>query len=511
MTAELKDIFVIGGGINGVGIARDAVGRGYSVTLAEMNDLASATSSASTKLIHGGLRYLEYYEFRLVRESLKEREVVWANAPHIVWPLRFVLPHHKDLRPAWLIRLGLFLYDHIGGRKKLPATTDIDMTKDEVGKPLKPLFTKAFEYSDCWVNDARFVVLSAMDARDQGADILVREKVVSATYENAVWTVMTENQMTGETTEHRAKMVINAAGPWVDHVIGEALSRPSEKNVRLVQGSHMIVKKMFDHTRCYIFQNKDGRIIFSIPYEEDFTLIGTTDHDFKGDLNNDRIEATEEELLYLCDAASEYFKEPVKRDDVVWSYSGVRPLYDDGASEAQEATRDYVLHQKPEEHDSSIVHIFGGKITTARMLAESVLKKIEFKLGARGGKWTKVAPLPGGDFKAEEFEGLLRKLKSEHQYLDEKHAYRLMRLYGTKAWDILDGVPDVEGLGQHFGSDLYEVEVRYLMGEEWAMTAEDILYRRTKRGLHMNGDQIAALDAFMKSERPVGRDHKASA
>ncbi len=499
MTADLKDIFVIGGGINGVGIARDAIGRGYSVTLAEMNDLASATSSASTKLIHGGLRYLEYYEFRLVREALKEREVVWANAPHIVWPLRFVLPHHKDLRPAWLIRLGLFLYDHIGGRKELPATADIDMTKDEVGKPLKPLFTKGFEYSDCWVNDARFVVLAAMDARDRGADILVREKVISATYEDTSWKVVTQNQLTGKQSVHHARMVINAAGPWVDHIISDALGKPDDKNVRLVQGSHMIVKKMFDHKRCYIFQNKDGRIIFSIPYEEDFTLIGTTDHDFKGDLDKDRVEATEEELLYLCNAASEYFAKPVTRDDVVWSYSGVRPLYDDGASAAQEATRDYVLRQSKEECNNSIIHIFGGKITTARMLAESVLKKIEMKLGPKGKKWTKVAPLPGGDFNASAFDELLARLKTEHSYLSDRLAYRLMRLYGTKAWELLDGVTSADGLGQCFGADLHEAEVRYLIANEWAITAEDILFRRTKCGLHFNEEQKAAFAAYLDS------------
>nr|WP_319484703.1 glycerol-3-phosphate dehydrogenase [uncultured Cohaesibacter sp.] len=501
MTNEVKDIFVVGGGINGCSIARDAVGRGYSVTLAEMHDLASATSSASTKLIHGGLRYLEYYEFRLVREALKEREVVWANAPHIVWPLRFVLPYFKGgIRPAWLIRIGLFLYDYIGGRKKLPATADINMKTDPVAAPLKPLFTKAFEYSDCWVNDSRFVVLNAMDAQKRGADILVREKVVSLVYDKDIWTITTENQINGKKTEHKAKMVVNASGPWVDHVIGEALNTPHDRNVRLVQGSHMIVKKMFDHKRCYIFQNNDGRIVFAIPYEEDFTLIGTTDHDFEGDLNADKIQATEEELLYLCNAASDYFQKPVTRDDVVWSFSGVRPLYDDGASAAQEATRDYVLRQKPEDHDESIIHIFGGKITTSRKLAEAVVKKIEHKLGARKPKWTKVAPLPGGDFAAEDFDSLLAKLRAEHPYLEDKHAYRLMRLYGTLARDLLAGVTSKEGLGQHFGADLYEAEVRYLIEREWAITAEDILFRRTKCGLSFTQDQISALDAFMKAQ-----------
>jgi glycerol-3-phosphate dehydrogenase len=501
MKPEIKDIFIIGGGINGCGIARDAIGRGYSVTLAEMNDLGSATSSSSTKLIHGGLRYLEYYEFRLVHEALKEREVIWGNAPHIVWPLRFVLPHHKGLRPAWFLRLGLFMYDYMGGRKKLPATTDVNMTTNIVGKPLKPLFTKGFEYSDCWVNDARFVILNAMDAAEKGADILVRSKVTSATYDSGVWTVEVTNQLTGDVKEHRAKMVINASGPWVDHVIDDALHDPDDKNVRLVQGSHIIVKKMFDHDRCYIFQNTDGRIIFAIPYEEDFTLIGTTDHDFEGDLRTDAVEATEEEIVYLCKAASEYFTEPVARDNVVWSYSGVRPLYDDGASAAQEATRDYVLRQKQEDHDSSIIHIFGGKITTSRKLAEAVVDKIATKIGKRGEKWTKKAALPGGDFAMDGFDALLAKLKSEHSYLSDRHANRLLRLYGTRAWTLLNDVANTDELGQNFGSDLYEAEIQYLIENEWAINADDILYRRTKRGLHLGQDEASKLQAYIEKYR----------
>ena len=499
MTAELKDVFIIGGGINGCGIARDAVGRGYSVTLAEMNDLASATSSASTKLIHGGLRYLEYYEFRLVREALKEREVIWGNAPHIVWPLRFVLPFFKGgPRPAWMIRIGLFLYDHLGGRKELPGTRDVNMKTDPVAQVLKPLFNKGFEYSDCWVNDARFVVLNAMDAKERGADILVRTKVVNAKYEDKIWVVTTENQLTGERVEHRAKMVINAAGPWVDHVIADALENPADKNVRLVQGSHIVVKKMFDHDRCYIFQNNDGRIVFAIPYEEDFTLIGTTDHDFAGDLDKDKVAATEEEIVYLCEAASEYFKEPVLRENVVWSYSGVRPLYDDGASAAQEATRDYVLRQTDTDHDNSIIHIFGGKITTYRKLAEAAVEKIEKKLGVKGDRWTRDAILPGGDFEARNFDRLLAGFMKDHDYLTERHARRLLRLYGTRASQMLKQVKSVDDLGLHFGSDLYEAEIKYLIENEWAVSAEDVLYRRTKRGLHMDEAQEEALEAYMK-------------
>ncbi|TIV24062.1 MAG: glycerol-3-phosphate dehydrogenase, partial [Mesorhizobium sp.] len=324
--SPIHDIFVIGGGINGCGIARDAVGRGFSVYLAEMNDLASGTSSGSTKLIHGGLRYLEFYEFRLVREALMEREVLWKNAPHIIWPMRFVLPYAKGLRPAWLIRLGLFLYDHIGGRKLLPATKTLDMASDPAGKPLKPLFHKAFEYSDGWVNDARLVALNARDAADRGAIIRTRTKVVSARRDGPTWTIKVQNVLTGDTEEVRARLLVNAAGPWVDHVLQTAVGQNEVHNVRLVQGSHIVVAKKFDDPRAYFFQNKDGRIIFAIPYEEEFTLIGTTDRDYPGDPHDVKI--SDAEIDYLCAAASEYFAVAVKRSDIVWTYSAVRPLYD---------------------------------------------------------------------------------------------------------------------------------------------------------------------------------------
>ncbi|MCT4656916.1 MAG: glycerol-3-phosphate dehydrogenase [Cohaesibacter sp.] len=506
MTDTLVDVFVIGGGINGCGIARDAAGRGYSVTLAEMHDLASATSSASTKLIHGGLRYLEYYEFRLVHEALKEREVLLGNAPHIIWPLRFVLPHHKGLRPAWFLRLGLFMYDHLGGRKLLPGTKSVDMTSDAVGKPLKKLFTKGFEYSDCWVNDARLVVLNAMDARDKGATILTRTKVISAKQEDGVWHIVTQDQLSGEQAHHKARMVINAAGPWVDHILGEAMERPDAQNVRLVQGSHIIVPKLFEHDRCYIFQNQDGRIIFAIPYEEDFTLIGTTDQDYEKDLG--KVEISEAEISYLCEAASEYFTNAITPDQVVWTYSGVRPLYDDGASAAQEATRDYVLKLEGEDGKKApAIHIFGGKITTYRKLAEAASEKIAQVLGAKGAPWTRTASMPGGDFQPQDFEAKLASLLGDYPFLDKVHARRLMRLYGTYAWTLLGRAQSADDLGQHFGSDLYEAEVRYLMAAEWAVSAEDILYRRTKRGLHMNKEQEASLQAFLEhahSEEKTG-------
>jgi len=505
-TTSVRDIFVIGGGINGCGIARDAVGRGFSVFLAEMNDLASGTSSGSTKLIHGGLRYLEFYEFRLVREALMEREVLWKNAPHIIWPMRFVLPYAKGLRPAWLIRLGLFLYDHIGGRKLLPATRTLDMASDPAGKPLKPLFKKAFEYSDGWVNDARLVALNARDAADRGATIRTRTKVVGAHREDGLWTIKIENLQNGETEEVKARLLVNAAGPWVDHVLSGVVGLNDVHNVRLVQGSHIVIAKKFDDPRAYFFQNKDGRIIFAIPYEEEFTLIGTTDRDYPGDPHDVKISDTE--IDYLCAAASEYFAQPVKRSDIVWTYSAVRPLYDDGASKAQEATRDYVLKADGGEGDAPIVNAFGGKITTYRRLSESMLEKIEGFLGKRGKPWTSDAPLPGGDFPATGFDAQVAKLKAAYPFLDARLARRLTRLYGTRAQVLLGLAKSNAELGCNFGGDLYEAEVRYLVENEWAITAEDVLWRRTKRGLHLAREQVAALDEFM---RGISRRHVAAA
>lgn len=519
MTGDpVHDIFVIGGGINGCGIARDAAGRGYSVALAEMNDLASGTSSGSTKLIHGGLRYLEHYEFRLVREALMEREVLWHNAPHIIWPMRFVLPHHKGLRPRWLLRLGLFLYDHIGGRKLLPATRTLDLRRDPAAKPLKPLFRTAFEYSDCWVNDARLVVLNAMDAAARGVELMVRTRVTSARREGELWAVTVQSVDHPEVTRSfRARMLINAAGPWVDQVLQGTLARNDVHNVRLVQGSHIVVRAKFDDPRAFFFQNSDGRIIFAIPYEDDFTLIGTTDQDFKGDPKDIRI--TEGEIDYLCAAASEYFAEPVRREDIVWTYSGVRPLYDDGASKAQEATRDYVLKVERGPGTPGIgapmlpgapgigapmLNVFGGKITTYRRLAESALEKIEAELGARGPAWTATATLPGGDFPATGFEAEVARLRADYGFLDEGFGRRLVRLYGTRARMILGSARSKADLGRDFGADLTENEIRYLVTHEWARTAEDVLWRRTKHGLHLSEDQRAAVDDFMQSLPAAG-------
>ncbi len=494
------DILIIGGGINGCGIARDAAGRGLSVYLCEMNDLASGTSSWSTKLIHGGLRYLEYYEFGLVRKALMEREVIWSIAPHIVHPLRFVLPHHKGLRPAWLLRLGLFLYDYIGGRKKLPATRTLDLTTDEVGKPLKHgLYSRGFEYSDCWVNDARLVVLNARDAADRGASISTRTKAVTATRETDGWTLTVEHSDTGKQEVVRGKVLINAAGPWVANVLTGAMRSNAEARVRLVQGSHIVVRKLFEHDRCYIFQNADGRIIFAIPYEGEFTLIGTTDQDYEGDPA--KVAITEPEIDYLCAAASEYFTKPIVKDDVVWTYSGVRPLYDDGASEAKAATRDYVFDVDETPGLAPQLSIFGGKITTYRKLAESVLDRLAKHLprdsAAKKG-WTATEPLPGGDFPTDGRAALAGELRRDHPFLSEAEAARLAGSYGTKARVFLGKAKVAADLGRWFGV-LSEAEVRYMMAQEWAVTAEDILWRRSKLGLHLAKTDQQALAEWLKT------------
>jgi glycerol-3-phosphate dehydrogenase len=489
------DIFIIGGGINGCGIARDAAGRGYSVGLCEMNDLASGTSWAATKLIHGGLRYLEHFEFRLVRESLLERETLWRNAPHIIWPLRFVLPHHAGLRPGWLLRLGLFVYDHLGGRKVLPPTRTIDLKNDEAGKALRPGFKRAFEYSDCWVEDSRLVVLNARDAAAKGAEIFTRTRCLSAKHDALGWRIALIDQTTQQKSEVTARLLVNAAGPWVDDVLRQAFGKNDAASVRLVKGSHIVLPRLFNHDRCYIFQNADGRIVFAIPYEHDFTLIGTTDVDYKGDPG--AAAASPEEIIYLCNAASEYFIQAVRPDAVIWTYSGVRPLYGDGSGKAQETTRDYLLHLESKAGEPPLLNIFGGKLTTYRRLAGNAMKMAESVIGKRGPAWTENAPLPGGDFPVTGFEALCRAIAAEFPYLEPGHVRRLVRGYGTGARKLLAGISSVRGLGRHFGADLYEVEVRYLMAVEWARTADDVLWRRSKLGLRLSRDEAAALDHWM--------------
>jgi len=487
---EIFDIFIIGGGVNGCGIARDAAGRGISVVLAEQGDLAQATSSASTKLFHGGLRYLEYYEFRLVRDALTERELLWQAMPHISWPMRFVLPHHKGLRPKWLIRLGLFMYDHIGGRKKLPTTKVLNLKTHPAGAVLRPQFTTAFEYSDCWVQDARLVVLNARDAAERGAKILTRTRVTNAARTDDFWTITMENTDTGETFKTEAKSLINAAGPWVSDVIDSKLDIVSAEKTRLVRGSHIVTKRLFDHDQPYILQGSDDRIVFAIPYEDDFTLIGTTEADHTGPVG--QAECSDEEADYLCEFVSEYFRKPITRQDIVWRYSGIRPLYDDGASTATEATRDYVLSLNT-DGAAPLLNIFGGKLTTYRKLAEGALKKLAGAADIPGQPWTAGVPLAGGDFPATDVPKLIKDLQSRYDFLTFPWARRLIRTYGTEAGQVLGSARPSNHLGRDFGETLSEAEVRWLMRHEFARTAEDIVWRRTKLGLRMSADQIGAL------------------
>ncbi len=491
MSDQPYDIFVIGGGVNGCGIARDASGRGLRVGLAEMGDLASATSSASTKLFHGGLRYLEYYKFRLVREALIEREVLLRNMPHISWPLRFVLPLHKDMRPAWLIRLGLFIYDHLGGRKILPPTRKIDLTRDPAGKPLKPFLKKAFEYSDCWVQDARLVVLNAVDARERGADIMTRTRVVRARRAGDLWRIDLEADGTRRRVE--ARVLVNAAGPWVAEVLHDLIDIETRESVRLVRGSHIVVRKLFDHDKAYFFQGADNRIIFAIPFEEDFTLIGTTDQDQDG-IDQPPV-CTPQEADYLRAAASEYFIRPIEAADIVWSYSGVRPLYDDGASSATEATRDYVLSL--DSDGAPLLNVFGGKITTYRRLSEAALAKLGPFLPGMRAPWTARAPLPGGDFPHDGVAERIEQLQKTYPFLKPRTIRRLFRAYGTNVAAILGAASSAADLGQDFGAGLFEAEAAWLVEQEFARTAEDILWRRTKLGLHIGPDGTRRLQEWL--------------
>ncbi|MGB5199937.1 MAG: glycerol-3-phosphate dehydrogenase [Sedimenticolaceae bacterium] len=498
----LYDIAIIGGGVNGCGIARDAAGRGLQVFLAEQGDLAQGTSSASTKLIHGGLRYLEYYEFRLVRESLSEREILLRNAPHIIWPLRFVLPHHAGLRPAWLLRLGLFLYDHLGGRELLPGTRTLDLRHDAAGRPLVEGFRKGFEYSDCWVDDARLVVLNAMDAARLGARIETRSRVTRAVRRAGVWEVEIQGRNGEEPHIVRARALVNAAGPWVDEVIHSAIpgnQAAARRNVRLVRGSHLVVPRLFDHERAYIFQNKDGRIFFAIPYEQDFTLIGTTDADHHASL--DDIQASEDEIDYLCAASAEYFRKPVARDDVVWTYSGVRPLYDDGASAAQEATRDYVIKVEADNGNAPLLNVFGGKITTYRRLAQTVLARLAPFLPLPDTDWTRTAALPGGDFAPGDVHRLQADLHSRYPFLGVATAERLIRGYGSLAGKVLGDARNQADLGEDFGAGLTEAEVNYMVAHEWARELDDVIWRRSKLGLRLTAAQKQRLEAWLKTHR----------
>ena len=503
---QVFDIAIIGGGINGCGIARDAAGRGLSVYLCDMGDLASGTSSWSSKLIHGGLRYLEHYEFRLVREALIEREVLWGIAPHIIDPLRIVLPYRAGLRPAWMLRLGLLLYDHLGGRDQLPGTRRVRLADDVAGKPLARHLTLGFEYSDCTVDDARLVVLNAIDARSKGARIETRVRAVGAQRHDGLWHLMVEDAVDGERRTITARTLVNAAGPWVEPVLRGIAGGIARARVRLVQGSHIVVRRMVDHDRAYILQNADGRIVFVIPYLDDFTLIGTTDIDFRGDPG--QAHATRAEIDYLCAAVNKDFVVRISPEDVVWSFCGVRALYDDGASEAKAATRDYVLEADGgSAGQAPLLSIFGGKITTYRRLAEAALDRLAAMLEAPlratwTGKagWTGTVPLPGGDFERGGRAVVERRIGARFPFLSASHVRRLVRCYGTRAEVLLGAARSLADLGPEFGADLTAAEVDYLMREEWARTAEDVLWRRTKLGLYVSDREKEVLADWMAAK-----------
>lgn len=492
LDSTVYDVAVIGGGVNGCGIARDAVGRGASVLLLEAGDLASGTSSASTKLIHGGLRYLEHYEFALVREALSERERLWGIAPHIIWPMRFVLPYVSGLRPRWLLRAGLFLYDHIGGRKRLPATQTVMLSGHAAGKPLKPQFRNAFVYSDCWVDDARLVVLNARDAADRGATVRTRCKVERLVRQNDAWEIHTASG-----TFH-ARAVVNAAGPSVMDLLDRSAERSSGR-IRLVRGSHIVLPRLFDHEFAYFFQLPDGRIFFAIPYEQDFTLVGTTDRDHQSGL--DDIRASEEEIAYLCDGVNFYFQKAITPADVVWSYSGVRPLFDDGSDKPEAATRGYRLELSPDDEGAPILSVFGGKITTYRHLAQEAVDLLARRVPSLTGQhWTDQAALPGGDFPIEGAAALLEEIVACYPFLEQAWARRMVRSYGTLTREILGDAASLADCGRHFGHGLTERELRYLVAREWCRSADDALWRRSKLGLHFTAHEVAELKTFLEQE-----------
>ncbi|WP_165671867.1 glycerol-3-phosphate dehydrogenase [Metapseudomonas otitidis] len=488
--SEVYDLAVIGGGINGVGIAADAAGRGLSVFLCERDDLAQHTSSASSKLIHGGLRYLEHYEFRLVREALAEREVLLAKAPHIVRPMRFVLPHRPHLRPAWMIRAGLFLYDHLGKREKLPGSRGL---RFGVGSPLQAGITRGFEYSDCWVDDARLVVLNAMSAREHGAHIHSRTRCVSARRSKGLWHIHLE-RADGTLLSIRSRALVNAAGPWVARLLKDDLKQKSPYGIRLIQGSHIVVPQLYEGEHAYILQNEDRRIVFAIPYLGRFTLIGTTDREYQGDPA--KVAITEEETRYLLDVVNQHFKKQISADDILRTYSGVRPLCDDESDDPSAVTRDYTLALDAHPGEAPLLSVFGGKLTTYRKLAESALAQLAPFFPNMGGSWTAAATLPGGE-SMDSQEALAEALCERYGWLPNSLARRWAGTYGSRVWKLLEGVGNLTDLGEHLGGGLYTREVDYLCREEWAQDAEDILWRRTKHGLFMTPGQQERLAQYL--------------
>ena len=500
--AEIYDLVVIGGGINGAGIARDAAGRGLKVLLCEKQDFGQHTSSASTKLIHGGLRYLEHYDFALVRHSLIERENLMHIAPHIIWPLRFVLPHHKGLRPKWLIRMGLFLYDHLTWKRSLPSSRGIRLKEHKVGEGIQNKYSFAFEYSDCWVQDARLVVLNVMDAESNGARVCHRTHCTGLQRKDDHWRVeLTHaNSASANTETIVTKAVVNASGPWADATNALAKKQNAQASTRLVRGSHIIVPRLFSHEQPYLFQNADERIVFAIPFERDYTLIGTTDVEIEEQQLAEGISA--EEIDYLCDSINQYLKNPIAKKDIVWSYSGVRPLYDDSSENASKVTRDYKL--VTDDQGPLMVSVYGGKITTYRRLAEDVLEIFEQSglfngLESRKG-WTASHPLPGGDIQNRDLDLLEARLRAMFPRLQPSMLDRFARHYGSISEQILRDCTTMEDLGQQFGGDLYQLEVDYLCNHEYAVTSDDILWRRTKLGLKLGEDEVSALQKYLESK-----------
>jgi len=495
------DLLVIGGGINGTGIARDAAGRGLSVVLCEKDDLAQGTSSRSGKLIHGGLRYLEYYEFRLVRESLIEREVVLSLAPHIVWPMRFVLPHNQGARPAWLVRMGLFLYDHLGGRKALPATRALNLHTAPEGKALRKAFKTAFEYSDCWVDDARLVLFNAQSAAQKSAEILPRTAFIKAQREGKYWRTELQDQRTGQIRIVKARAVVNAAGPWVEQVLHNTAAGQSRYRIRLVKGSHIVVPKFWQGSQAYLVQNSDKRVIFINPYEGDYALIGTTDIAYDGDA--DQVQIDDEEVRYLCDVVNRYFEKTLSPSDVVYKFSGVRPLFDDQSANPAAVTRDYSFDIEGDQDSPITLSIFGGKLTTYRKLAEHALHELKRYFPNMGPAWTATEALPGGDMPNADFEAYAQQFRLDYPWLPEAVAMHYLRLYGTLARKIIANAQSLDGLGIHFGSTLYECELRYLIEHEWAQSLDDILWRRTKYGLHLSAEQQQLLEQWLQRGNSV--------
>ncbi|MDY7539461.1 glycerol-3-phosphate dehydrogenase [Undibacterium sp. RTI2.1] len=516
------DVLVIGGGINGAGIARDAAGRGLSVVLCEKDDLASHTSSASSKLIHGGLRYLEYYEFGLVRKSLIEREVLLRSAPHIITPLRFVMPHMQGLRPAWMLRAGLFLYDHLARRELLPGSTAINLKKHLAGQALQANLSRGFEYSDGWVDDARLVVLNAIDAAEKGATIMTHTRCESVVQQDGKWLAQLRDTSgaaaaVNQITEVCAASLINATGSWAAQLQQAILPQQTARTLRLIKGSHIVVKRMFDHPYAYIFQHPDGRIVFVIPYENDFTLIGTTDINYQGDINKVVIDAAE--IDYLCELSSLYFKQEIQPKDVLWSYSGVRPLVDDGSVDAKAITRDY--HLELSDSAAPLLTVFGGKITTFRKLAEEAINLItpalaksaltqsgRDKFSAIKPAWTANACLPGGDVFGDrpdnravlEFDDFIKRLRRDYPWMPSPLLKRYARAYGTRIKHLLEGINALAHMGEEIAPGLYAAEVSYLIHHEWARNAEDILWRRSKLGLHVPPGTASVLDAWIASK-----------